>query len=70
MRIINYVGADGDTIVIESPKDLYPLLDWFHTKIIDLGSSTEDLQKVSKIMDLVSAEGLGDFDDIDSISYE
>ena len=69
MKIISYFGAEGESIVIEKPQDLYPLLDWFHTQIMDLGASDDDLQKVSNLMDDAEKLGLGNFDDIDLVEY-
>lgn len=69
MKIENYSGIDSDSIEIQRPQDLFPLLDWFHTKIMDLGASEEQLMAVSKMMDMAEQNGLGTWDDIDSIEY-
>ena len=69
MKIISYYGSEGETIVIERPQDLYPLLDWFQTRIMDLGATKEQLDIISKLMDLAEEKNLGSFDDIDAIEH-
>ena len=69
MQIISYVGAEGVNIVIERPQDLYPLLDWFQTQIMDLGATNEQVNEISKFMELAEEKGLGSFDDVDNIEY-
>lgn len=44
MKNISYVGAEGQTIIIQSPKDLYPLLDWCQTKMIELQEEKEAMR--------------------------
>jgi hypothetical protein len=69
MKIINYIGADGECIVIQRPQDLYPLLDWFHTQLMDLGATETDVSYVSKLIDKVEADGYGNFDDVENVEY-
>ena len=69
MKIISYVGAEGLNIVIERPQDLYPLLDLFQAQIMGLGANNEQVNEISKFMELAEQKGLGSFDDVDSIEY-
>lgn len=69
MKIRSYVGIDEDVITIEKKEDLYPLLDWFQTKIINLGGSDDDLQDIQKVIELAEELNLGSIDDIDNIEY-
>lgn len=69
MQIISYVGAEGVNIVIEKPQDLYPLLDWFQTQIMDLGATNEQVNEISRFMELAEEKGFGSFDDVDAIEY-
>ena len=69
MKIISYVGEEGVNIVIERPQDLYPLLDWFQTQLMDLGAANEQVNEISKFMELAEEKGLGSFDDVDAIEY-
>jgi hypothetical protein len=69
MKIISYVGSEGDTIVIQRPQDLIPLLDWFHSQLMDRGARDEDVNYVNKLMDKVEADGYSSYEDIDNIEY-
>jgi hypothetical protein len=79
MKCIGYVGAEGDCIVIEQPTDIYPLLDWCQSRMIENQENTkgsvnvEKWQKaidyLSKLMEQVEADGFGSFDDVDAVSY-
>ena len=79
MKCIRYVGAESDCIVIEQPADIYPLLDWCQSRMIDNQENTkgsvnvEKWQKaidyLSKLMEQVEADGFGSFDDVDNVSY-
>lgn len=64
MKIISYVGAEGQTIVIERPQDLYPLLDWFQTELMDLDADDNVIKEISNFMDMAEKKGLGSFEDI------
>ena len=67
MKIIGYVGTEGDCIVIQRPQDLYPLLDWFQTQIIDLGANQEDVTAINDFMRMAEEKGLGSYDDVENI---
>lgn len=77
MKIINYVGTEAPSIVIESTKDLYPLLDYFQAKIIvleELGRVIpETSERCSRFISNVMAEcefnGFGDYQDIENIEH-
>lgn len=69
MKIISYADAEGDCIVIEKAQDLYPLLDWFHSRLLDLESPEEQISEVSKIMEIAEEKGLGSFEDVETIEY-
>ena len=70
MKIISYVGVEGECIVIERPQDIFPLLDWAHTQLMGIGASEEYLNAVSRLMDIAEQSGLGSGDDIDRVVYE
>ena len=79
MKCIGYVGAESDCIVIEQPTDIYPLLDWCQSIMIDNQEkakgpvNVEKWQKaidyLSKLMDQVEADGFVSLDDVDNVSY-
>ena len=79
MKCIGYVGAEGDCIVIEQPTDIYPLLDWCQSRMMDNQENTkgsvnvEKWQKaidyLSKLMEQVETDGFGSFKDVDAVSY-
>lgn len=79
MRIILYVGAEGECIIIERPTDIFALLDWCQTKMIDLNENAVDEAEkkefddaanyLSKLMDKVEQDGFGSIDDVDNTKY-
>lgn len=69
MKIISYVGIEGEAIVIERAQDLYPLLDWFQTQLIDRGAEQRYIEIVSRLMDQAEKHGMGNYDDIENIEY-
>jgi len=79
MKQIGYVGAEGECIVITQPTDIYAILDWTQSRMIDnqeteVGSKNiEKWQKaidyISDLMDKVEADGFGSYEDIDNIEY-
>ena len=79
MKIIGYVGAEADCIIIQQPTDIYPLLDWCQSRMMENQENTkgsvniEKWQKainyISKLMELVEKDGFGNQDDIDNIKY-
>lgn len=70
MKIISYVGAEGECIVIERPQDIFPLLDWAQTQLMDIGAKEDHLNAISRLMDIAEQCGLGSSDDIDNVVYE
>jgi hypothetical protein len=78
MKIISYIGAESETIVIEQPTDIYPLLDWCQSKMIELQENAKGSVNVekwekasnylSKLMEQVEKDGFGNQDDIDNIT--
>ena len=79
MRIINYLGSEGDSIVIERPSDIYCLLDWCQSRFMELSeSSNNDIHKnkfeaaadyLDKLMEQSESDGFGSFEDIDNVQY-
>jgi len=79
MKIENFIGHEGDTITITKSTDIYPLLDWAHSKLIELEENEkraankdkyrEAYQFIGKLMDLAECEGFGNYDDVDEIEY-
>ena len=77
MKQINYLGAEGECIVITQPTDIYPLLDWCQSRMIEnqekaKGSINVDkwqkaIDYLSKLMEQVEQDGFGDMDDVDNI---
>ena len=65
-----YGGAEGAEIIIEQPTDIYILLDWCQSRMVELEENTngsinkEKFAKaasfLSKLMDLTEKEGFGD----------
>ena len=74
MKAIEYIGAEGECIVIQQPTDIYPLLDWCQNQMIDSqenakGSfNVEKWQKaidyLSKLMEQVEKDGFGSSNDL------
>lgn len=73
MKTHDYVGVEGQCIVITSPKDIYTVLDWLQTKMMDheenlreggFEDKADEYQKsieyISTLMDKVEADGFGD----------
>lgn len=79
MKCIGYSGIEGYAIVIEQPTDIYPLLDWCQSRMIEnqenaRGSiNIEKWQKaidyLSKIMEQVEEDGFGNYEDVEKIKY-
>jgi hypothetical protein len=81
MRIINYVGAEGHTIIIEKPTDLFPLLDWIQSEMMEFlddedKEHTDEFKEfercanfISKLMDQAESDGFGSYDDIENVKY-
>jgi len=79
MKQISYVGAESDCIVITQPTDIYPLLDWAQSRMIDnqekeKGSvNVEKWEKairfLSKLMEQAEENGFGNYESIDKIEY-
>ena len=79
MKQISYVGAESDCIVITQPTDIYPLLDWAQSRMIDnqekeKGSvNVEKWEKairfLSKLMEQAEENGFGNYESIDNIEY-
>lgn len=42
MECLRYVGTDGDTIIIEKPTDLYPMLDWIQSRMMDFVNDEDE----------------------------
>ncbi len=79
MKITSYVGSEGECIVIQQPTDIYPLLDWCQTKMMDNQENAKGsvnvkkwenaIMYLSKLMVQVEKDGFGSQDDIDNIEY-
>ena len=79
MKLENYAGIDSEAVTIESPTDIYPLLDWCHTQMIVLQERTKDSEKkieyqralffLSETMDRANDAGFGNHDDIENINH-
>jgi hypothetical protein len=79
MKILNYLGAEGDCIIIQQPTDIYPLLDWCQSQMMDeqekakssinIDKWEKGIKYLSKLMEQVEKEGMGGQEDIDNIEY-
>ena len=77
MKVINYVGCEGPCIVIQRPTDLYALIDWFHTQMVEIseGNSASSIEAdscaifCSELMDEVELNGFGSPDDVENVEY-
>jgi len=77
MKAISYVGTEGECIVIQQPTDIYPLLDWCQSRMIDNKENTKgsvNIEKwekaihyLSKLMEQVEKDGFGSYEDVDNI---
>ncbi len=74
MKINNYFGIDDDVLIIEQPTDVYPVLDWLQSRMIEneesvKGSKNKDKfakasNFLSELMDLAEQRGFGSHEDI------
>jgi hypothetical protein len=79
MKIEHFYGIDGDTITITQPTDIYVLLDWCQSRMIEEGQEATGSvnkakwAKASDFLDglMTQAEeaGFGSHEDIDNIEY-
>lgn len=79
MKLIIYAGTESDSIVIQQPTDIYPLLDWCQSRMIEIQENTkasvnvEKWQKaidyLSKLMEQVEKDGFGNQDNVDNIEW-
>ncbi len=75
MRAISYVGCKGECIVIEKPEDLYPMLDWIQSRMMDfVNDNHEDKERFEKcsifltqLMNETESAGFGDYNEVDKI---
>ena len=80
MKILNYVDGEGESIVIQQPTDIYPLLNWCQDKMIEkqrVAKGTVNIEKWEKainflgeLLETVEDAGFGSLDDIDNIEYD
>jgi len=66
---MHYLGTEAPTIVIEKKEDLYPLLDHFHTELMELGYDEETTKYISELMDKVEKDGFGSYDDVENVEH-
>ena len=79
MKCIGYVGVEGDCVVIQQPTDIYPLLDWCQSRMMDNQeecNGTKNKEKwqkaidyLSELMEQVERDGFGSIDYVDVIQY-
>jgi hypothetical protein len=75
MKNIGYSGIEGDALVIEQPTDIYPLLDWCQSRMIEnqeKAKGTKNIEKweksinyLNELMDDAESKGFGNMDDVD-----
>lgn len=79
MKNILYSGIEGDVLVIDKPTDIYPLLDWRHSRMIEnqeKAIGTKNIEKwekainyLSELMKDAECKGFGNMEDVDNISW-
>lgn len=79
MKVIGYSGTEGYCIVIQQPTDIYALLDWCQSEMIEkqeVAKGTVNIEKwqkaidyLSKLMEQSEKDGFGNQDDVDDIKY-
>lgn len=79
MKQIDYIGAEGTCIEIEQPTDIYPLLDWCQSRMMDNQEAVKGtvnkekwqnaIDYLDKLMQQVEKDGFGNASDIDKINY-
>jgi len=79
MKAISYFGIEGEAIVIEQPTDIFPLLDWCQSRMIEKQEEAKGSKNVEKwekaidylseLMDKVEAKGFGNMDDVEKVKY-
>ena len=77
MKNEDFVGVDGDTLTITQPTDIYPLLDWCQSAMMekeDEAQGTKNKEKWNKAIEylntlLIQVEkaGFGNQEDVDNI---
>lgn len=73
------MGAEGDCIIIKQPTDIYVLLDWCQSRMIENQESEKGsvnvekwdkaINYLSKLMEKVEEDGFGSQEDIDNIDW-
>ena len=76
MKQLNYVGAEGECIVITQPTDIYPLLDWCQSRMLEKQLEDDDFEKweyainyLSELMSQAEVDGFGSHEDVENIEY-
>ena len=77
MKLIGYSGIEGVAIVIQRPSDLYPLLDWFQSEMMDIvnseapnsGEAEVCANFCTELMERAEEAGFGTFDEIEKVEY-
>jgi hypothetical protein len=76
MKQLNYVGAEGECIVITQPTDIYPLLDWCQSRMLEKQLEEDDFEKweeainyLSELMSQAEEDGFGSHEDVENIEY-
>lgn len=80
MKNIIYLGIEEDCLVIEQPTDIYPLLDWCQSRMIEKqeeSKGTKNVEKwekainyLSELMRDVESKGFGNTDNVDNVKWE
>ena len=77
MKLISFIGTDGDCIIIQQPTDIYPALDWCQSQMMEK-QEIDPINAVkwekavfylSRLMELVEKDGFGSQEDVDEIEY-
>jgi len=79
MKQLNYVGAEGECIVITQPTDIYPLLDWCQSRMLENQEKSKGeinfekwekaINYLSELMSQAEEDGFGSHEDVENIEY-
>lgn len=79
MKEIAYVGIEGKAITINKPTDIYPLLYWCQSKMIENQQKErtefnknkweKSIMFLSKLMDETEEKGFGNMEDVENIDF-
>ena len=74
MKLVGFLGIEDHVIVMEKETDLYPVLDYIQSKMVDLDEAGNKkagkcAQFISELMRLTEEAGFGSDEDIENIEH-